>query len=83
MKHEDEFVEDTLCADDDADDLDAACRTARTSSDGHDDNRRHPERRTPSHVVELLGREAGTRRYAADVEQSRAERLLEAFGQGG
>ena len=54
MEHEDELVEDALGTDDDADDLDATCCAARTGTDGHDDDGRHPEGCTPSYVVELL-----------------------------
>lgn len=43
MEHENQFVEDTLGADDDANNLYAACRTAGTSTNSHDDHRRHPE----------------------------------------
>ena len=63
MQHEDEFVEDALGTDNDADDLDAACRAAGTRADGHDDDGGHPERSAPRHVVELLRREAGAGRH--------------------
>ena len=82
MEHEDELVEHALGADDDAYHLDAARRAARTGTDSHDDHRGHPERGAPRHIVELLGREAGARRHAADMEECRAERLLEALRQG-
>lgn len=63
VKHLDEFVEGALRADDDTDDLDAACRAAGTGADCHYNDRRHPERSAPRHVVELLRREAGARRH--------------------
>ena len=43
MEHEHQFVEDTLGADDDANNLYAARRTAGTGTNGHDDHRGHPE----------------------------------------
>ena len=82
MQLQDEFVEDALGTDEDADYLDSSGSASGTGSDGHDDNGGHPIGSAPGHIVEFLGRESGAGDDAGDVEECGSESLLYAFGKG-
>ena len=78
---QDKLLQDTLGTYQDSYHLYTTSRTTCTGSDGHNDNRWHPEGRSPSHIIELLGSKARTGHYTADMEKRRAEGLFEAYGQ--